>query len=118
AGVVFISQVYYDRSPVVLTSKGVNGLHRGAVIVDCAASGLGGNVEGSVPGTTLTEGGVTILGCPNLASEVASTASKLLSRNLADTLAHFLGENGGLHMDMSRELDRALIVAGQAEEDK
>ncbi|WP_416175006.1 MAG: NAD(P) transhydrogenase subunit alpha [Bifidobacterium crudilactis] len=116
--VITTAKVPGRKPPVLLTSNGVNGLHRGAVIVDCAASGLGGNVEGSVPGTTFTEGGVTILGCPNLASEVASTASKLLSRNLADTLAHFLGENGGLHMDMSRELDRALIVAGQAEEDK
>ena len=62
------------------------GLHRGAVIVDCAASDLGGNVEGSTVGTQVTENGVTIIGAPYLSSGVSTTASNLLSRNVADVL--------------------------------
>lgn len=69
---------------VLLTAAGVKGLKRGAVIVDCAASDLGGNVEGSAVGEQVTEGGVKLIGAPYLASGVAATASNLLSRNVAD----------------------------------
>jgi NAD(P) transhydrogenase subunit alpha len=116
--VITTAKVPGRKPPVLLTAAGVEALHRGAVIVDCAASDLGGNVEGSTPGKTTTAGGVIILGCPNLASEVSSTASRLLSRNLADTLAHFIDNDSALHMDLSSELDKALIVAGKNEEGK
>ena len=99
---------------MLLTKAGVDGLKRGAVIVDCAASELGGNVEGSAVGTQVTEGGVTIIGAPYLASEVTNTASNLLARNVADVLAHFV-RDGKLAMDLNEELDNALVVAGRAE---
>ena len=93
--------------------SGANSIH-GIVIVDCAASELGGNVEGSTVGTQVTEGGVTIIGAPYLASEVTNTASNLLARNVADVLAHFV-RDGKLAMDLNEELDNALVVAGRAE---
>ena len=96
---------------MLLTAAGVKALHRGAVIVDCAASDLGGNVEGSVVGTQVTEGGVTIIGAPYLASDVSNTASNLLSRNVADVLSHFV-RDGRLRTVAGDELDDALVVAG------
>lgn len=95
----------------------VAGLHRGAVIVDCAASDLGGNVEGSTVGTQVTENGVTIIGAPYLSSGVSTTASNLLSRNVADVLAHFV-RDGKLAIDLNEELDNAMVVAGRGEEAK
>ena len=101
------------KPPVLLTKAGVAGLHRGAVIVDCAASELGGNVEGSSVGTQVTDNGVTIIGAPYLASGVSTTASNLLSRNVADVLAHFV-RDGKLAIDLNEELDNAMVVAAAA----
>ena len=98
---------------MLLTAAGVKGLKRGAVIVDCAASDLGGNVEGSAVGEQVTEGGVKLIGAPYRASGVATTASNLLSRNVADILVHFV-RDGKLGQDLTEELDDALVVAGRA----
>ena len=105
------------KPPVLLTKAGVDGLHRGAVVVDCAASDLGGNVEGSAVGEQITEGGVKLIGAPYLASGVATTASNLLSRNVADVLSHFV-HDGKLGMDLTEELDNALVVAGRVESEE
>ena len=112
--VITTAKVPGRKPPVLLTKAGVNGLHRGAVIVDCAASDLGGNVEGSAVGEQVTEDGVKLIGAPYLASGVATTASNLLSRNVADVLSHFV-RDGKLGMDLTEELDNALVVAGRIE---
>ena len=112
--VITTAKVPGRKPPVLLTKAGVNGLHRGAVIVDCAASDLGGNVEDSAVGEQVTEGGVKLIGAPYLASGVATTASNLLSRNVADVLSHFV-RDGKLGMDLTEELDNALVVAGRIE---
>lgn len=113
--VITTAKVPGRKPPVLLTSAGVAALHRGAVVVDCAASALGGNVEGSTIGTQVTEGGVTIIGAPTLASEVSNTASNLLSRNVADVLAHFV-RDGQLRIMPGDEIDDALVVAGNTVE--
>lgn len=112
--VITTAKVPGRKPPMLLTAAGVNGLKRGAVVVDCAASDLGGNVEGSAIGTHVTEGGVTIIGAPYLASGVATTASNLLARNVADVLVHFV-RDGKLSIVAGDELDDALIVAGRAD---
>ena len=110
--VITTARVPGGRRPVRVTKAGGDGLHRGAVIVDCAASDLGGNVEGSTVGEQVTEGGVKLIGAPYLASGVATTASNLLSRNVADVLTHFV-RDGKLGMDLTDELANALVVAGR-----
>lgn len=111
--IITTAKVPGRKPPVLLTAAGVNGLKRGAVIVDCAASDLGGNVEGSAVGEQVTEGGVKLIGAPYLASGVATTSSNLLSRNVADILVHFV-RDGKLGQDLTEELDDALVVAGRA----
>ena len=71
--IITTAKVPGRKPPVLLTAAGVKGLKRGAVIVDCAASDLGGNVEGSAVGEQVTEGGVKLIGAPYLASGVATT---------------------------------------------
>ncbi|KAA8830735.1 NAD(P) transhydrogenase subunit alpha [Bifidobacterium tissieri] len=113
--VITTAKVPGRKPPVLLTKAGVDGLHRGAVIVDCAASDLGGNVEGSSPNETIiTDNGVQLIGAPDLASGVATTASNLLARNVADVLVHFV-QDGKLAMDLNEELDNAMVVAGRDE---
>ncbi len=112
--VITTAKVPGSKPPMLLTQAGVAGMHRGAVVVDCAASELGGNVEGSQPDQTIiTDGGVTVIGAPYLASNVPTTASNLLARNLADAFIHFINENGTLSVTPGEELDDALIVSGQ-----
>ncbi|MCH4849833.1 NAD(P) transhydrogenase subunit alpha [Bifidobacterium pseudolongum] len=111
--IITTAKVPGRKPPMLLTARGVEGLHRGAVIVDCAASDLGGNVEGSEVGTHVTDGGVTVIGAPYLASEVSTTASNLLSRNVADILVHFI-KDGALVVDPADEIDAAMVVAGAA----
>lgn len=115
--VITTAKVPGRKPPVLLTAAGVAGLKRGAVIVDCAASDLGGNVEGSAVGTQVTDGGVTLIGAPYLASGVATTASNLLARNLADILAHFV-RDGKLAVTPGDELDDALVVTADANAEK
>lgn len=115
--VITTAKVPGRKPPVLLTKAGVDGLKRGAVVVDCAASDLGGNVEGSKVGEQVTKGGVKLIGAPYLASGVATTASNLLSRNVADVLAHFV-RDGKLSVDLSDELDDAMVVAGRPETKK
>ena len=102
--VITTAKVPGRKPPVLLTKAGVAGLHRGAV-------------EGSTVGTQVTENGVTIIGAPYLASGVSTTASNLLSRNVADVLAHFV-RDGKLAIDLNEELDSAMVVAGRGEETK
>jgi NAD(P) transhydrogenase subunit alpha len=88
--IITTAQVPGRKPPVLLTKAGVDGLKRGSVIVDIAASVLGGNVEGSQPEITIqTSSGVKIIGAPYLASTAPKTASNLLARNIADVLIHF-----------------------------
>ena len=111
--VITTAQVPGRKPPVLLTAAGVQAMKRGSVIVDCAASELGGNVEGSSIGTTITPQGVTLIGAPYLASEVATTASALLARNLADVCAHMV-RDGKLSIDADDEIDQALVVTEQS----
>lgn len=113
--IITTAKVPGRKPPVLLTAAGVAGLHRGAVVVDCAASDLGGNVEGSSVGTTVTDNGVTLIGAPYLASEVATTASNLLARNVTDLLTHFI-HDGKLTVVPGDEIDDAVIVASSAQE--
>lgn len=108
--IITTAKVPGRKPPLLLTQSGIDGLHRGTVVVDCAASDLGGNVEGSQPEQTVeTPRGVKILGLPSLASQVPTTASHLFSRNVADILVHFLIE-GVLVVRPGEELDDALVV--------
>ena len=111
--IITTAKVPGRKPPVLLTARGVEGLKRGSVIVDCAASELGGNVEGSTIGASVTDGGVTIIGAPYLSSQVPNTASNLLARNVADVLAHFV-RDGRLAIKAGEELDDALIVTAAA----
>ena len=101
--IITTAKVPGRKPPVLLTAAGVKGLKRGAVIVDCAASDLGGNVEGSAVGEQVTEGGVKLIGAPYLASGVATTASNLLSRNVADILVHFVRDAGNVGQPIGNE---------------
>src|SRR5918996_283692 len=79
--VVTTAQVPGRRPPLLVTAEAVGRMKPGSVIVDMAASDLGGNVELSRPGETVnTENGVTILAPTNLPAEMPTGASTFYAR--------------------------------------
>jgi NAD(P) transhydrogenase subunit alpha len=95
---------------VLLTAAGLARMRPGSVVVDGAASELGGNVEGSRPGgTVVTPGGVTLIGAGNLASAVPRAASTAYARNVVALVAYLTG-GGALAVDLDDEVQAGLVI--------
>jgi H+-translocating NAD(P) transhydrogenase subunit alpha len=109
--VITTAQVPGRRPPLLVTEETVAKMAPGSVIVDLAASDLGGNVGGSHPDeTVVTPGGVTIIGAPNLASDVPAASSSAYSRNVCALLAHIV-RDGELAIDLADEIQAGVVVA-------
>ncbi|MDQ0674873.1 NAD(P) transhydrogenase subunit alpha [Pseudarthrobacter siccitolerans] len=80
------------RAPLLVTTEMVQGMRPGSVVVDLAAES-GGNVEGVVPGQDIPvptadgSGYVTLVGLKDAPSAMASDASRLYAKNVANLLA-------------------------------
>jgi NAD(P) transhydrogenase subunit alpha len=108
--VITTAQVPGRRPPLLVTEDTVKAMAAGSVIVDMAASALGGNVAGSVPGEqTVTENGVTIIGAGALPSTVPTAASSAFSRNMSALLLHMTSE-GTLAIDLADEIQAGVVI--------
>ncbi len=108
--VITTAQVPGRRPPLLVTETAVRSMRPGSVIVDMAASDLGGNVELSRPGErVLTDGGVTIVGAGNLASTMASGASAAYSHNISALLLHLV-RDGAVVVDQEDEIQAGVLV--------
>lgn len=78
-------------APLLVTSQMVAAMRPGSVVIDLAAES-GGNVEGSVAGSDVLvptadgTGAVTLVGLKDAASAMASDASRLYAKNVANLL--------------------------------
>ncbi|HET6648198.1 MAG TPA: NAD(P) transhydrogenase subunit alpha [Pyrinomonadaceae bacterium] len=100
--VITTAQVPGRRAPLLLTEGAVNGMKRGAVVIDLAGS-TGGNCAISKPDQTIERGGVTIMAPLNLAATVPVHASQLYSRNVTAFLSLII-KDGELNIDMSDDV--------------
>ena len=108
--VITTAQVPGRRPPLLVTAAAVAGMRSGSVIVDMAASELGGNCELSRVGETfVTDGGVTIIAPENLPATMPRGASDFYARNIA-TLLLALVKDGALHLDFDDEVTRATVI--------
>ena len=108
--IITTAQVPGRRPPLLITATAVKGMKPGSVIVDMAASALGGNVELSKPDeTVVTDNDVTILAPTNLPATMPAGASQFYARNLSAFLLHFLKE-GALSIDMTDEITAATVI--------
>ena len=74
--VITTAQVPGRKPPVLVSARAVSLMKPGSVIVDMAASALGGNVEVSRAGETIvTENGVTVIAPPNLPASMPAGSS-------------------------------------------
>lgn len=93
-------------APLLVTTEMVKGMRAGSVVVDLAAES-GGNVEGVIAGRDVAvpvDGGtVTLVGLKDAPSAVASDASRLYAKNVANLLALMTAE-GAVHPDFTDEV--------------
>ena len=108
--VITTAQVPGRRPPILVTAAAVAGMKPGSVIVDMAASELGGNCELSLPGqTVVTPNGVAILAPDNLPATMPSASSLFYSRNITALLLSFL-KDGQLVFDFGDEVTAATVI--------
>jgi NAD(P) transhydrogenase subunit alpha len=82
----------------------------GSVIVDMAASALGGNVELSKVGeTVVTDNAVTIVAPDNLPATMPAGASAFYARNISTLLLHLV-KDGALALDPADEITAATVI--------
>lgn len=108
--VITTAQVPGRRPPMLVSTAALQAMRPGSVVVDLAASPLGGNVQGSQPGTTVTTtNAVSIIGAGNLPSTVPNAASTAYSRNIAALLAHLVVA-GRLQLDTADEITAGVLI--------
>jgi NAD(P) transhydrogenase subunit alpha len=108
--VITTAQVPGRRPPLLVTADAVKGMKPGSVIVDMAASALGGNVELSKPGeTVVTDNGVTIIAPDNLPATMPVGASQFYARNISALLLSMV-KDGELKLDFEDEVTKATVI--------
>ena len=108
--VITTAQVPGRKPPVLVTADAVTRMKPGSVIVDMAASALGGNCELSEPGETVeTPNAVTIIAPDNLPASMPAGASAFYARNISNLLLGMV-KDGNLHLDLEDEVTKATVI--------
>ena len=108
--VITTAQIPGRKPPVLVTAAAVDGMRSGSVIVDMAASALGGNCELSQAGETITtDNGVVIVSPENLPASMPSSASQFYARNISNLLLNMV-QAGGLSLDFEEEVTKATVI--------
>jgi len=108
--VITTAQIPGRKPPVLVTADAVRAMKPGSVIVDMAASALGGNCELSKAGETIvTENGVAIISPDNLPATVPVSASQFYARNLQSLLLHLV-KDGQLVLDPAEEITAGVLI--------
>jgi NAD(P) transhydrogenase subunit alpha len=96
--------------PVLVSAETLKTLRPGSVCVDLGSSDRGGNVAGSVEGTTVvTPEGVTIVGAGQLASELPTSSSEMYARNVVSVLAS-LAPSTEIVIDPLDEIHQSIVI--------
>jgi NAD(P) transhydrogenase subunit alpha len=113
--VITTAQVPGRKPPVLVTADAVRAMKPGSVIVDMAASSLGGNVELSKAGETIvTDNGVTIVAPENLPASMPIGASQFYARNISALLLGMV-KDGALNLDFEDEVTKATVITHDGE---
>jgi NAD(P) transhydrogenase subunit alpha len=108
--IITTAQVPGRRPPLLVTADAVKGMKPGSVIVDMAASALGGNVELSKAGETIvTDNGVTIIAPDNLPATMPVGSSAFYARNISALLLGMV-KDGNLNLDFEDEVTKSTVI--------
>jgi proton-translocating NAD(P)+ transhydrogenase subunit alpha len=108
--VITTAQVPGRKPPVLVTAEAVAKMQPGSVIVDMAASALGGNCELSKVGETVqTPNGITIIAPENLPASMPAGASAFYARNISALLLGMV-KDGALNIDFEDEVTKSTVI--------
>jgi len=108
--VITTAQVPGKKPPLLVTEEAVKLLKPGSLLIDLAASDLGGNVALSQPDKTIiTENNVKIIGAPNLPATMAASASDAFSNNLSSLLLH-ITRDAVLVIDTEDDIQQGVVI--------
>ena len=108
--VITTAQVPGRKPPVLVTADAVRAMRPGSVIVDMAASALGGNCELSQAGETITtDNGVVIVAPENLPASMPASSSQFYAQNIRALLLGMVKE-GNLTLDFNDEVTKATVI--------
>jgi len=108
--VITTAQVPGRKPPVLVTADAVRAMRSGSVIVDMAASALGGNCELSRAGEAITtDNGVVIVSPENLPASMPSSASLFYAQNIRALLLNMV-KDGSLVLDFEEEVTKATVI--------
>lgn len=96
------------RAPILITSEMISRMKPGSVIIDLAAPN-GGNCEATIPGETIVQHQVTIVGRTDLIADMAQDASRMYSKNIVAFLSSLL-KDGEFTIDLEDEITRSTLV--------
>ena len=109
--VITTAQVPGRKPPLLVTGEAVGKMKPGSVIVDMAASALGGNVELSKAGETVeSPNGVTIIAPDNLPASMPAGASAFYARNISALLLGMV-KDGNLNLDFEDEVTKSTVIS-------
>jgi NAD(P) transhydrogenase subunit alpha len=113
--VITTAQVPGRKPPLLVTAEAVGKMKPGSVIVDMAASSLGGNVELSQAGDTVTSpNGVSIIAPDNLPASMPAGASAFYARNISALLLGMV-KDGALNLDFEDEVTKSTVITKDGE---
>ena len=96
--------------PELIDARGLAVLAPGSVVVDTASGPLGGNVAGSVPGSTVVRAnGVVLIGASDLPRRMAHGASAAYARCVVAVLRRVVADDG-LHVDPADDVIGPMLV--------
>jgi NAD(P) transhydrogenase subunit alpha len=108
--VITTAQVPGRKPPVLVTADAVAKMQPGSVIVDMAASTLGGNCELSKVGENVqTPNDVTIIAPDNLPASMPAGASAFYARNISALLLGMV-KDGALNLDFDDEVTKSTVI--------
>ena len=109
--VITTAQVPGRKPPLLVTAEAVGLMKSGSVIIDMAASALGGNVELSRAGETVeSPNGVTIIAPDNLPASMPAGASSFYARNISALLLGMV-KDGDLVLDFEDEVTKSTVIS-------
>ena len=95
---------------MLVTADAVARMKPGSIIVDMAASSLGGNCELSKAGETVeTPNAVSIIAPENLPASMPAGASAFYARNISALLLGMV-KDGNLHLDFEDEVTKSTVI--------
>jgi NAD(P) transhydrogenase subunit alpha len=111
--IITTAQVPGRRAPLLITEEAVNGMKRGALVIDLAGA-TGGNCALTRADETVERNGVKIIAPTNLAATVPVHASQLYSRNITAFLTPLI-KDGQLNIDLNDDVVGPSCVTHQGE---